>query len=125
MTITKIPESATKNKRRRINQDEDTRKETPWNGAPSTSHATSKPVVQPDPLKLVGSRLESIHGLLESQPHSFQTNIIRLTKLMLEKRDKINLQISNCKKFSQPVKDPKTGEILVNEEKEQIKFAPN
>ena len=113
-----IPDSVTKKKKRRIKHVDDTRKETSRKGAPSTNQVTSPPVVLPDPLKLVGSRLEHIHGLLESQPPSLQTNIIRLTKLMLEKIDKINLCILNCKSFTQPVKDPKTGEILLNENEE-------
>ena len=62
---TLIPKSATKNKRRRTNNGEDAREETPRNGAPSTSRATSPLVAIPDPLKLVGSRLEPLHGLLE------------------------------------------------------------
>ena len=122
---TLIPKSATKHKRRRIYNGDDAREETPRNGAPSTSRATSPLVAMPDPLKLVGSRLEPLHGLLESQPPSLTTNIIRQTRLMLEKRDKIILRHSNCAKFSQPVKDPRTGEILLNEDDEQVKFVPN
>ena len=122
--INSIPDSVTKKKKRRINHDDDAREETSRKGAPSTNQVTSPLVVQPDPLKLVGSRLEPLHGLLESQPPSFQTHTIRLPKLMLEKRDKINLRILNCKKITQPVKDPKTGEILLDENEEQIKFVP-
>ena len=81
-------------------------------------------VDRPDPFKLVGSRLEPIHGILESQPPSLQTNIIRLTKLMLEKLDKINLRISNCTRFHQPVKDPKTGNILKDKDDVAVKFVP-
>ena len=41
---------------------------------------------------------------------------------MLEKLDKINLRISNCTRFTQPVKDPKTGNILKDKEDQAIKF---
>ena len=70
-------ESATRNKKRRVEFVDDAPEE--------ATRARNSVVDQTDPLKLVGSRLEPIHGLLESQPPSLQTNIIRLTKLMLEK----------------------------------------
>ena len=121
---TSIPESATKKKKRRIEHVDDAREETSRKGAPSTNQVTSPPVDLPDPLKLVGSRLEPIHGLLELQPPSLKTNIIRITKLMLDKLDKINVQISNCKRFNQPVKDPKTGDILKDKDNQAILFVP-
>ena len=109
-------ESATRNKKRRVEFVDDAPEE--------ATRARNSVVDQTDPLKLVGSRLEPIHGLLESQPPSLQTNIIRLTKLMLEKLDKINLRISNCTRFTQPVKNPKTGNILKDKEDQAVKFVP-
>ena len=109
-------ESATRNKKRRVEFVDDAPEE--------ATRARNSAVNLTDPLKLVGSRLEPIHGLLESQPPSLQTNIIRLTKLMLEKLDKINLRVSNCTRFHQPVKDPKTGNILKDKDDVAVKFVP-
>ena len=41
---------------------------------------------------------------------------------MLKKLDRINLRISNCARFTQPVRDPKTGNILKDKEDQAIKF---
>ena len=78
----------------------------------------------PDPYKLVGSRLEPIHEVLATQPPSLQTNIIRITRLMLERRDTINLRLTSSAKFTKPVRDPKTEEILKDKEDALLKFAP-
>ena len=44
--------------------------------------------------------------------------------MMLEYLDQINLRISNCTRFTQPVKDPKTGNIPKDKEDQAIKFVP-
>ena len=102
-------ESATMNKKRRVEHVNDAPGQATRNGASRTQQATNLAVDKSDPFKLVGSRLEPIHGILESQPPSLQTNIIRITKLMLEKLDRINPRISNFDRFTQPVRNPKTG----------------
>ena len=66
----------------------------------------------PDPHKLVGSRLELLLEVLAAQPHNLQTNLIRLSGLMLDNVATIKLCKSISAKFNKPVRDIKNGAIL-------------
>ena len=113
-----------RNKRRRLEFVKDAPEEATRNGASCTLQAPNLVIDQPDPYKPVGSTLELIHAVLVSQPPSLQTNITRLSRLILKLQDKINLSITSSGKLTPPVLDPKAREILKDKDDKHIKFVP-
>ena len=79
----------------------------------------------PDPHRLVGSRLEPIIKVLAAQPHILQTNLIRLSGLMLDTLATIKLRESSSAKFDKPVLDAKNGTILKDKDYAPIMCVPN
>lgn len=120
--MTSTSESATgTNKRRRTagSQAIVGRTTTATRAAVPTTTATA------DPRRLLGTRLEPIMEVLVLQPESLQTHIISSCNEMLDLIDTINQRETSHTRFSQPMTNAQTGEVLKDGAGEPKTFVPN
>ena len=125
-------ENATRSNKRRRTDDvansKQTTRRTSHDGQAVTNAATNtvtRDAAAADPFNLVGTRLEPLIEDLASQPKKLQPTIIEIQKSMLDLLANIKQRQKSSLRFTKPVRDTKTGEVLTDENGAPKKFVPN
>ena len=95
------------------------------NATAITTAAATQSTAPNDPHRILGTRLEPIMEVLALQPTSLQTHIIAKTNAMLDLLATIKQRDSSHSRFSQPMTNARTGNVLIDEAGQPIKFVPN
>ena len=89
---------------------------------PGSEYTTPATAATGSPSTLLGTRLEPIMDLLESQPDELKEHLIVKIKTMLDDRVTIQQRSKTYARFSKPSTDSTTGAILNNEAGNSISF---
>ena len=87
--------------------------------------ASNRPSAAPSASATLDPRLLYIQGVLASQPEQLRDTIISKSLEMLDLRANIKQREENLRRFDQPLKDPKTGAIILDETGKARPFIPN